>query len=44
MHTGDTVSDGQDATGLGKVALLLDAADALLKDGADLGRRCLVGV
>ena len=38
MYTGDTITDGQDATGLGQVALLLNTADALLEDGAHLGR------
>jgi hypothetical protein len=31
------VPDGKNATSLGKVVLLLDAADPLLKDGGDLG-------
>lgn len=38
MHTGDTITDGQDATGLGQVVLLLNTADALLEDRAHLGR------
>lgn len=32
------VPDRQNATSLGEVGLLLDAADSLLEDGRDLGR------
>lgn len=35
------VPDGEDTTGLGEGVLLLDAADALLEDGRDLGGRGL---
>lgn len=31
------VPDGEDTTGLGERVLLLDATDALLQDGGDLG-------
>lgn len=37
----ENVPDRQDATSLGKAGLLLDAADSLLEDGRDLGRRSL---
>lgn len=32
-----SVPDGEDTTGLGEGVLLLDATDALLQDGGDLG-------
>lgn len=41
----DHVPDGQNATGLSEVGLILNTADPLLEDGRDLGWRCLrVGV
>lgn len=45
QKTLDHVPDGQNATGLGEVGLILNTADPLLEDGRDLGWRCLrVGV
>ena len=44
MHAGNAIPDGQDAAGLCEVGLLLDATDALLKNGGDLGRGGLVRV
>lgn len=38
------VPDRQNATSLGEVGLLLDATDALLEDGRDLGRCGLLGI
>ena len=38
------VPNGEDTAGFRKARLLLNAADALLEDGGDLGGRGLVGV
>lgn len=40
----ENVPNRQDATGLGEVGLLLDATDALLEDGRNLGRCGLLGI
>lgn len=46
LTQGDCVNvpNRQDATSLGEVGLLLDATDALLEDGRNLGRCGLLGI
>lgn len=41
INTGNTVTNGQDATSLGKTRLFLDTADPLLENGGDFGGRGL---
>jgi hypothetical protein len=40
MHTGNTVTNGQNTACLSKTRLFLDTSDSLLEDGRNFGGRC----
>jgi len=41
VHTGNTITNGEDTAGLSKTRLLLNTSNALLEDRRDLSRGCL---